>query len=287
MLDANAIGADIARLVQSSPNHRILGSSLAVLLKRVHPAFRPEDFGCRNLREFVRTNVKQVFEHARQGTDILYSASLLPAMGETANSQGELQKMSSAPTISRRLFVTTAVWKSFVSPNAFYRIFANRETGEFRVLKRHEESPDTPWLLVPPCSPEIHLRIAREFVENLPDETTKTELTKILGLDSWWNHFFLSARARGVDRQWSAYRRRRLHDEFEQQLKSLGVPLPSSSVAPAAAPSVVEASAAPLSDEGNSALRRIASAVIRRLPASDLREVWLPLGYVLDEIGEK
>ena len=45
---------------------------------------------------------------------------------------------------------------------------------------------------------------------------------------------------------------------------------------------------APPSDVAdNPALRRIASAVIRRLPASELREVWLPLGYVLDEIGEK
>lgn len=289
MLDANAIGADLSRLVQSSPNRTILGSSLAVLLRRVHPAFRPEDFGCRNLRDFVRRYVKEVFENAKRGTDIEYCAALLPTMGETSNSQQELQKMSSRPVLGRRLFITAAVWKTFVTPKSFYRAFANRETSEFRVLQRHEETPAAPWVSVPSCSPEAHVRIAREFVENLPDETAKTELTKILGLDTWWYHFFLSARNFGVERQWSAYRRRRLHDEFEQHLKSLGVPLPSS-VPPAPAAtisSVTETDSPPAPDDENSALRRIAAGVIRRLPASDLREVWLPLGYVLDEIGEK
>jgi hypothetical protein len=287
MSDATAVGADIARLVQTSPNRTVLGSLLAVLLQRVHPAFRPEDFGCRNLREFIRRHVKEVFETARRGTDVLYSASLLPTMGEVSNSQQELRNMSSPPTFQRRQFIPTAVWKTFVSPNAFYRIFANRGTGEFRVLQRHEQALDTPWLQVPSCSAEIHLKIAREFVQNLPDEVTKTELTKILGLDSWWYHFFFSARNFGVERQWSAFRRRQLHDEFDRQLKSLGVPLPASPITPAVASSVVEASDVPQRDEDNATLRRIASAVIRRLPTSELREVWLPLGYVLDEIGEK
>jgi hypothetical protein len=123
-------------------------------------------------------------------------------------------------------------------------------------------------------------------VEGLPDEAAKGQLTKILGLDSWWNHFFFSARNFGVERQWSAFRRRRLHDELEQTLKKVGIPLPFPSKSetlstplPASSPA---AGAGP-----ESALRRLAAAVIRRLPDSDLREVWLPLGYVLDEIGEK
>ena len=45
MIDPNAIGEDVARLVTSSPNGQILGSALAVLLTRVHPDFRPEVFG--------------------------------------------------------------------------------------------------------------------------------------------------------------------------------------------------------------------------------------------------
>src|SRR5256885_817728 len=137
MVDPTAVGSDISRLVQSSPEGRILGSELAVLLKRGYPDFRPENFACRNLRGFIR-------------------------------------------------------------------------------------------------------KFAKEFTENLTNESTKAELGKVLNLESWWTHFFVAARRLNVESLWSAYRRRRLHAEFEQQLKTLGVPLPlSSSPLPVSVPVAV------------------------------------------------
>jgi hypothetical protein len=184
MIDPNAIGEDVARLVTSSPNGQILGSALAVLLTRVHPDFRPEVFGCRNLRDFIRRYARSVFEAARRGSDVVYSAAQLPAVsGDAARSQ-EYSAIYSKPATVRRLAISTPVWKTFTSPNAFYRIFASRESGEFRVLKRTEDPLGEPWVQVQSCSPAVHLQIAREFVENLSNETAKVELSKTLGMGS-------------------------------------------------------------------------------------------------------
>jgi len=286
MADPTVIGADISRLVQNSPNHKLPGSALAVLLKRGYPDFRPEDFGCRNLREFIRTYAKEVFEDGKNGGDIRYS---VPSIGETTSRQDEFRTISSLPSVSRKLFVETAVWKTFVSPTAPYRIYANRESaGEFRVMHAHESAPAGAWIVVPACPPETHVQIAKEFIEGLADESIKDQLTKILGLDCWWNHFYFSAKNFGVERQWSAFRRRRLHAEFEKALKSLGIPLPLAHqpiplILPVAAPAL------PLraEPETDSRVRRVAAAVLRRLSDAELREVWLPLGAVLDELGER
>jgi hypothetical protein len=152
----------------------------------------------------------------------------------------------------------------------------------------------------------VHIQIAKEFTDNLANETMKAELSKVLSLDSWWTHFFFAARRLNLESLWSSYRRRRLHAELEQQLKSLGVPLPLSTpptpiptLTPipmlTSEPAHIASEARPTQtqevegegEEEASQLRKIAAGVIRRLPASSLREVWLPLGYVLDEIGEK
>jgi hypothetical protein len=298
MVDSTAIGADISRLVQSSPQGRILGSELAVLLKRGHPDFRPESFGCRNLRDFIRKYAREVFETTRQGTDVVYSSVVMPAMSAEATRKQEFRTISSPRPPVRRLTIPTSVWKTFTSPNGFYRVFANRESGDFRVLRTQEDSLGVPWVQIQPCPPAVHLQIAKEFTENLSNETTKAELGKVLGLDSWWTHFFVAARRFNVESLWSSFRRRRLHTEFEQQLKTLGVPLPfavsptpTSTPTPTSVPTPTPADNAteppPLQTEEGSDLRRIAFGVIRRLPASRLRELWLPLGYVLDEIGEK
>jgi len=286
MLDATVIAADLSRLVQNSPQQKILGSALAVLLKRGYPDFRPEDYGCRNLREFVRRYVREVFEGGRKGSDVLYSAALLPTMAEEPARAQEFTKISEAPSFIRRSHVDPAVWKTFASPNAPYRIYANRETGELRVLQAQRIAPEGPWVQVSSCPAETHLQIAKEFLSGLADEPAKAQLTKILDLDSWWDHFFFSARNFGVEKQWSAFRRRRLRDELVKQLQTLGVPL-TASVRPAVPEPPTGVIELQTAEENDSRLRAITSGIIRRMPVSDLREIWLPLGYVLDELGKK
>jgi len=288
MIDPNAVGEDVSRLVLSSPNGQILGSALAVLLQRVHPDFRPEMFGCRNLRDFIRKYATGVFEKANRGSDVVYSSAQFQAIsGDAPRLQDSAAIYSNPPTV-RRLTISTPVWKTFASPNAFYRIFVSRESGDFRVLKRTEDPLSDPWVQVQSCSPGVHLQIAKEFVENLSSEVAKIELSKTLAMSSWWSHFFVATRTFGVERLWSAFRRRRLHNEFERQLNALGVPLPLS-VQPTTTESVPSELAAPHPPDSHEdfKLRRIAAAVIGRLPISDLRKVWLPLGYVLDEIGKE
>jgi hypothetical protein len=296
MVDPNVVGGDISRLVKTSPEGKILGSALAVLLKRGYPDFRPESFGCRNLRDFIRRYAKEVFETSRQGTDVVYTSAAMPTLSLEAIRSREFDAISSPPTPSRKWAIPTAVWKTFTSPNAFYRAYVNRDNGDFRVVRKVEAEPGVPWLQIQPCSSAAHLQIAREFTDDLGNELAKVELEKVLSLESWWTHYFFATRRFGVESLWSAYRRRRLHEEFEKQLRSLCVPLP---LVPASKPSLPsypspdesletnQLSEVKPESEADSTLRRIAIAVVRRLPESDLREVWLPLGHVLDEIGEK
>lgn len=286
MLDATVVAADISRLVQNSPHQRVLGSELAVLLKRGYPDFKPVEFGCRNLRDFVRRYAKTVFEEGKKGTDVLYSAASLPALSEVSSRQQEFNSISSPPYRARPMLPEKGVWKTFVSPNALYRLYANRESGEMRVLTPGVAALSDPWVIVPPCPAQTHLKIAREFLDGMTDEAAKTQLTKILDLDSWWDHFFFSARNFGVERQWSAFRRRRLHDEFQAVLRQLGIPgAPAREVSVYPVPQPVAAQTE--TTQPDSAVKRAAIAVIRRLSDTQLRELSLPLGHVLDAMEQE
>lgn len=276
MVDADAIAAVVYRLVESSPKQQVLGSALAVLLKRAYPDFKPEDFGCRNLRDFVRAYAKEVYELDRSGTDIVYSISRIPAPQDATQTRRELLELryvkhSSLSQLNRR------VWKTFVSPSAPFNIFADRNQGILEVLPAGQAPRSEDWTKIPPSPPEVHEQIAREFINTLPDGDAKSQLTKVLGLDqAWWEHFFVSARNLGLEKQWSAYRRKRLHDEFEKTLEKLGITLRKQ-------PAAVSVSAQEPEDQ----LRRIAIGILGRMNASELRELRLPLGYVVDELKSK
>jgi hypothetical protein len=288
MLDTSVISADIARLVQNSPQHKVLGSELAVLLKRGYPSFRAEDFGCRNLRDFVRRYVKNVFEDGKRGTDVMYSAAVLPAVSDASSRQQEFTTISEPPSAvgARQVQPDKAIWKTFVSPNAPYKLYANKSTGELKVLSVAQAPPGEFWVSVPPCAAETHEKIAKEFLDGLGDEAAKVQLTKILGLNSWWEHFFFSARNFGVERQWSAFRRRRLHEEFQGTLDRLSIPrIPVADRGEPARQFIPIGGGGVQSDD--SELKKLLIAVIRRMPDSELRLLSLPAGYFADATGEK
>lgn len=285
MADADTISSILYRLIEGSPSHHVLGSSLAVLLKRAYPDFRPEDFGSRNLREFIRAYAKEVYEVGRSGGDVVYSLSRLPIERDSANASREFMEI---PTVSQptKYQLDRRVWKTFVSPSGTFVIWGNRNRGVLQVLPATHGSPHTSpgddWVKIPPCPAEIHEQIAREFMATLPEGDAKSQLETVLGLNtSWWEHFFVSARNLGLEKQWSAFRRRRLHDEFEKILRSLNIPYDERSTARAVDSGLPPAT---VTDDG---LRRLALAVLGRMTTSELRELRLPLGYVIDELQAK
>lgn len=134
MNDTSAIASVIISLVESSPSERILGTDLNLLVKQKHPDFNAAVLGFRNLRDFIRKNVSEVFEARRSGGDIVYGL---------VRSKKDARQESPVPTgssmsigASEEPRVEKSVWKTFVSPSGPYRLYINRDSGEFRVLTR-------------------------------------------------------------------------------------------------------------------------------------------------------
>ncbi len=97
MQEIDAIAEQVSILVYNSPHHSIIGSALAPLVKRAFPEFDPVQFGCLNLRDFLRRYVKDVFESGRSGSDVLYSVLRLPSVGEASAREQEFAAITRMP----------------------------------------------------------------------------------------------------------------------------------------------------------------------------------------------
>ncbi len=290
MQEVDAISEQVSILVYNSPHHSIMGSALAPLVKRAFPGFDPVQFGCLNLRDFLRRYVKDVFESGRSGSDVLYSVLRLPTVGETSAREQEFEAITRMPVPRTSSAIDRPVWKTFVSPAGKFRAYGNRETGDLMITLGSEAAPESPWVQIPPCSPAVHLQIAKDFVAGLGEGSTKVELGKILCLNSWWEPFFVTTRSLGIQKPWASFRRRNLHVEFRKSLQGLGIPFatnPARSAPPPLTTDALTNVTSPAGTGDEAFARQIAIEIIQRLPLSDLREVWLPLGSFVDELKKR
>jgi len=290
MQEVDAISEQISILVYNSPHHSIIGSALAPLVKRAFPGFDPVQFGCLNLRDFLRRYVKDVFESGRSGSDILYSVLRFPTVGETFAREQEFEAITRTPVPRTSSAIDRPVWKTFVSPAGKFRAYGNRETGDLKITLGSDPIPEGSWVQIPPCSPATHLQIAKNFVAGLVEGSVKTELGKILCLNSWWEPFFVTTRSLGIQKQWASFRRQNLHVEFRKSLQDLGIPFatnPARSSPPPPSTDQLPNITGPARADDEAFARQIAIEIIQRLPLSDLREVWLPLGTFVDELRKR
>jgi hypothetical protein len=292
MEDASSIATLIVSLFESTPQKKLSGSQLSAMLTAHRPDFVPLKYEARNLREFMRANVPQVYESARQGLDIIYS--LVPPsppqpIVETTPASFPVDHTSEGDNTSQ---ITThpRLWKLFVSPNAPYRLFVNPDSLAFLEQTPEEGPPEPPWVQLPPCAPAHHLQIAKDFLPSIDDAYARAKLTHITEHERpWWVPFFAAARAFGLERRWIEHRGRRLGAELARTLSAIGVPpdkirylrqLENSRRANAPADQRARGDA-------ESTLRRVALSVISRMSDADLRELKLPLGEVVDALTLK
>src|SRR5258706_10577192 len=128
MEDPKVVGARILELVTNTPSKTILGAKLKKLVGDSVPGFDPLEYGCRNLRDFIRQHASPVFEVGRSGADVVYGVTVERQSGMLAQSI-----IASANRWQSRA-AKTSVWKTFVSPNGNYRLFGNPETSEVQAL---------------------------------------------------------------------------------------------------------------------------------------------------------
>jgi hypothetical protein len=300
MESASTIAYRILQLLEKSETKSVAGSQLRTLLNFEFPGFKPEIYGCRNLRDFVIKNVSVVGEIGRTGADLVYglrpqeqmnvgpaakviaptpieqAPAAIPATGTTSEPQNP--------------FIDPSVWKTFVSPRAPYKLFGNPQTGELWVVPPGETAPTTPWLRIPQCPESVHFQIAKDFISTLSEDSHRQSLGDELNKPRWWDSYFLKAQQLGLLTAWGVFRRHRLIREFESTLKNLGIPviqyreaLPRRQLA--ARPFRAGVQPTPINSE-TSRLRRLAVGAVQQMSITELRALMLPLGYVADQLNE-
>ena len=290
MDDSSVVARHVLELLEGAEKKTLPGSQLAAVVKFRVPGFKPVEHGCANLREFITKHLpSSVTEVRRQGADIVYGVRP-PAQVEVAENS-PAQEQSRAEVAPRaRVFIDPAVWKTFSNPTTNYKLFGNPDTKEIRVTFPGEASPASPWVQIPSCTAESHLQIARDFVSSVAETSHQTLLSQLLDKPRWWVPFFGMAEQLGLAAPWTAFRSQRLLKQLESALDRLGIPLPehqgtlSRRERMAAHPSEVRSASG---DRRDLLLRRLAVGVVQQMSTAELRALVLPLGYVVDELGDR
>ena len=105
---------------------QVLGTQLGAFVRTRFPEFAPENYGCRNLRDFLSRYAPAFRIVGQRGMDYVY--------GKENTSKAPQQQTWSNPAAEPKYLTAEAnIWKTFTSPNSVYRLYANGNTGEFRV----------------------------------------------------------------------------------------------------------------------------------------------------------
>ena len=270
----------LVRLLSGS-QRPLKGSELSVLVRTSLPEFDPLKFGCRNLRDFVRSYASnEIREVDKAGMDIIYGlrSEEQPPLFQAPPSQIATQSSTNPDNrgLVGQLLENPRIWKTFASPETPFRLFLVPASRQIRVV-RPNQAADPNWIEIPRIAAEKLQQIARDFISALP-EAQQGVLSPTLTQTRWWFPFFELVRTLGLKFRYIAYRRSRLIDEFERSLPTLpSVPQP-----PEEAILSQPIPETPAGTETESAMKRIAAQVVQRMTDSELRSLNLPLGYVVD-----
>lgn len=273
-METKQIASEIIRILEASPSRQLVGSKLSAALKALFPGFNPTSFGATNLRDFIAQHVTSVFQVGTSGLDPIYGLEPPPA--------AQLYQSSSKQALSPQRSLELSAWKTFVTPRGGYRLFANPQTRQLRVIDFRSAPPDDPWQQIPAASPQKHREIGREFVESLQDGDEKRELAKYLDSEFWWVPFFELTRRYGLEKRWREFRHQRLRVEYENALQAAGWGKVGPEVSSGSTSQSLSSEKVP--HEEDDFVRKIAMLAVQRASLSDLREMRLPLGLVLDAL---
>jgi hypothetical protein len=287
MEDQKAVANTILRTISESRTKTLTGGKIRDAIKASYPSFQPEDYGARNLRDFIRMFVPAVKEESRAGMDVVYAIQdLVPEIPTPTPDETRDQGAPIAPFLVPRSYLVgnQKVWKTFASPGSPWRLFFQPDTGVVRSAAPNDV-PDSSWVRVPSCSPEAFLQIARSFIDTVP-EPYRPVLTQTLTERKWWLPFYDVLRNIGLKTSWITFRRERLIEEFERTLSAQVGDWRARSAVPLETHHIPQGSdKAPLSRAGDTLLRRLAVDAIARMSEAELRGLNIPLGYIVDSLS--
>jgi hypothetical protein len=282
------VTALVVRLLSNDGHPRpIRGNQLSATVKTFLPDFKPEDFHCRGLLDFLKKYAaNEVMVLGKAGMDVVYG---LRSVGQQ-QPLFEMPSVASTPDSSsplRQLLADRRIWKTFVTPDSPFRLFLAPSTKRVTVLPPGY-TPDPSWIEVPHISAETLLKIAKDFIAQLPD-VQQGPLVTAIEQPRWWIGFFDLVSTLGLKMRWLYFRRRRVAEEFERAMPTLpSEPAQEETrkVVLGIKPSVdhVLPPPEPARAPQQSLLRQIASDAVQRMTDAELRALNLPLGYVVDAL---
>jgi hypothetical protein len=259
----------------------ISGSDLMDVVRTTFPEFAALDYGCVNLRDFIRRLVPEVVPIGRRGMDYVYAlagegnapvSSIWPKSPSNAGQSAEV-----------------SIWKTFASPSGVFKLLANKDTGRLCVCPPGAAYPDGFSVEVPPLPAEKHIEIATDYIATLSDEGQKERLRQYLDKPQWWMPFYQAIQKENLAADWNAARRKRIVAELRSALTAAGVPvggleaqLTDRIVTPLKRSEIARQLPGTVRSSLN--LRTIATAIVQNMSITELRELRVSLGDVFDAL---
>jgi len=262
----------------------VAGSDLGVSIRTLFPGVDIK-WEHQGLRKFIEKFCSgQVLFYSKRGCDNLYvHKSRLSQVGAVPQTEGTF-----GPT----------PWAAFSNPKIQSRLVVNKASGDLAVIGPDSAIPEG-CAEIPKLTEEEYRVIAREFVPQVP-QLHSVEIEATIEQPSFWFTFVNQVKKVAGKEAFDnllVWRLRKIHDFFENRLRSAGVdagamvsarekiktPFPRQ---PAPQVRTARAASAPFSGRipPGADSRELARAAIEFMSENDLRQIWLPLGVVLDAI---
>lgn len=283
------IAAQIVEIVRQAPGQKILGTQLAVDLRRA-AGFDPNVHG--RLKNFISTNVPSVQRIGPSGGDSFYGMAG-DGNGEPETTEGPVIPASPVDpeTLSRTL--DGSIWKVYASPGSMFHLVGNPKTGELRVIAPGLPTPETPWVAIPSCPVSVHTEIAKAFLAQLQDGEKRAALEEIVDKSGSGpeSGFYQKVAAFRLVPEWIQFRRKKIIAQLAAALQDAGIAYHGSVAkfrSTIRTPPVkhYEARSEPVTPQVID-IRYIALAAVQKMSVAELRTLSIPLGYILDIISNR
>lgn len=262
----------------------ILGSQLGNAIAKWSPGLSLRAYG--GLRAFVEAELGGAIEWLRrEGLDDFYRVAA--------------KKLADYGQWERPSWSTPQLWSSFTNPNRSVRL-AVAVDGKSLLITT---SPDAPLpdgvVELKRLSTDSYRSMAANFLAGLPDESTRAELSPLLGGNPFWNAWIDGVSKHEQKAAWESFRVSAIDKEFLQQLAAAGIEEARSremltalhSSKNSQRPKGRSANAthrAPANlPHGRAELLRLVRETIERLSDEELRSLRLPVGVILDVVRQR
>jgi hypothetical protein len=275
----------ILDLITRAPSGVVAGSTLGNAIQAKFPESGwKHEYG--TLARFIRANCgDRLIVNGKRGADLLWSYQTAPSAGANDSRVG-------------------GIWKAFTRPDSGTVIIFDKSAKELRVIASSEGIPDDA-VLIPGIAEPENRAIASRFLALIP-EADRSLFAEALKRENFWPEW--SKVTRYFDggkhfKKWMEFRSANIHTLFSDRVKALGCD--EATVASLNAVLKSSEDEKRYSKQGEAKtpvpprrhtvehgteqndLRQLASSAILSLSETELRNLWLPLGAVMDGIRRR